>query len=344
MALSDRQHRAILDLVGTVNSALGLEEFRSALLGGMRAMIPTDFVSYNEVIDGQPAASLAEPELPAWAYEAWARLGEANPLIANAIRTRDLRPYRWSDVVDLAELRSQPLFTELYEPLGIDHQIAFQLPAPPVLVIGVVLSRGRRDYDDVEIEMLDLARPHLIQAYRSAQLRDELIDLVSAARAGVEAGGVGVAVCTDDTVKFASSLAVQAVMAAGLGELVEGDRLPPALAERSRERVLRTNGEALLMRRIDTGGGETVLIFERSQPAFSREALHGLGLTEREADVLAEFAMGRDTTAAAQSLGIAPGTVHKHSQAIHAKLGVRTRAQAVATAWAAVGAATAITL
>ncbi len=47
------------------------------------------------------------------------------------------------------------------------------------------------------------------------------------------------------------------------------------------------------------------------------------------------LARGEDLGAVATELEVSPRTVAKHVQHIHAKLGVSSRAQAVATAWAA---------
>jgi DNA-binding CsgD family transcriptional regulator len=92
----------------------------------------------------------------------------------------------------------------------------------------------------------------------------------------------------------------------------------------------------LLVRRIRTDHG-TVLVIDRAGRALSLGALRLLGLTEREAAVLHGLARGRSTAALAAELSISPRTVAKHVQRINAKLGVRDRAQAIATAWAAAG-------
>jgi DNA-binding CsgD family transcriptional regulator len=68
---------------------------------------------------------------------------------------------------------------------------------------------------------------------------------------------------------------------------------------------------------------------------LSRAALLSLGLSEREADVLQELARGGTSAQVAEALGISERTVAKHSERIHRKLGVRSRAQAIATAAAA---------
>ncbi len=72
---------------------------------------------------------------------------------------------------------------------------------------------------------------------------------------------------------------------------------------------------------------------------LSADALQGLGLTAREAQVLVAIARGRSTAQTAEDLTISDRTVHKHLQRIHSKLGVSGRAQAIATAWAAAEAA-----
>ena len=56
-------------------------------------------------------------------------------------------------------------------------------------------------------------------------------------------------------------------------------------------------------------------------------------LTEREREVLSLLATGLDQDAVAERLVISPSTVATHIQRILAKLGVRSRAQAVAVAY-----------
>ena len=53
-----------------------------------------------------------------------------------------------------------------------------------------------------------------------------------------------------------------------------------------------------------------------------------MGLTEREAEVLALLARGMQTKQIARALGIAPKTAGNHVQNAYAKIGVSTRAAA----------------
>lgn len=54
------------------------------------------------------------------------------------------------------------------------------------------------------------------------------------------------------------------------------------------------------------------------------------GLTERESDVARLLAEGRRNWAIATELGISPHTARHHTQRVLAKLGVHSRAEAVA--------------
>ena len=314
---------------------------RASLLPALRDMVRAEYVSYNEVGPHCPMVALSDPLLPDWAHTAWARHSEQNPLLARHVRTRDSRPYQWADVAQVGDFRRTALFRELYEPLGIDHQIAFTLPSPAELTIAVALSRAGKPYSESEREMLDLARPHLIQAYRNAQVKDQLAALLDDVRRGVDAAGQGVAVlAADGTVSFASAKAAALVTRSGVGDLREGERPPRGLIPSERTAMVSLDGgDALLVRRVNgVEKGATVLLLEPARKALSTDVLRGLGLTPREAEVLAWLARGTDTPEVATELGVSARTVQKHAQAIHAKLGVRSRSQAVATAWAAAGA------
>jgi hypothetical protein len=102
--------------------------------------------------------------VPSPAFEGWERYAYQNPLVQRHARTRDGRAYRFSDVAQWSELEHLELFNKLYKPLGVRYQIAFTLPSPPQLTFGLALSRGGRDYSERDREVLNLTRPHLIQA------------------------------------------------------------------------------------------------------------------------------------------------------------------------------------
>ncbi len=326
--LTDGQHRAILDLVGEAHDARDLEELRAGLMAGLPRAVPADFVSYNEIHrDGMTALTIARPDVPEFAHEAWERLAGTNPLVQRFVLTRDGRPYRFSDVVDREELHRSAIYQELYGPLGIEHQMALVLPSPPSLTIAIALSRGPgRDFSDAEREMVGLIRPHLIQAYRNAQLRERSAEVIESLQAGLDRHGVAaVVLAPDDTVAFVTEPA-----RALLGRMEIGK---PAGAERTLAQ------DGMLVHRVRRPEGGAVLFVEQAQRVLTADALESLGLSPAEARVLAALARGLSTAEAARELDVSPRTVLKHGERIHRKLGVRDRAQAVATAWAATAAA-----
>ena len=170
--LSERDLRAVLDLVGEAHDAEDLDEFRAVLLPALNRLLPADLAAYNELVDGGvPVATISEPAAPPEQLEAWARYAAQNPLYQRYVQTRDGRAYSFGDVIARADLERLEFYREIFVPLGLLDQIAIVLPAPRFLTIGLAISRGGKEFGERERAMLDLARPHLVQAYRNAELR-----------------------------------------------------------------------------------------------------------------------------------------------------------------------------
>ncbi|HEX8123666.1 MAG TPA: helix-turn-helix transcriptional regulator [Solirubrobacteraceae bacterium] len=159
----------LFDLVGDVLGLLELAELRDGLLQALARAIRSDYVSINELGEnpGEIFAS-AWPVLPEHVIAAFVRHAHQNPLIQRYAATGDGRAYRFSDVTTLEELEATQLYREVYAPLGLRHQIAFTLPSAPGRIVGIALSRGDPDFDDADRDLLDRARPFLIQVYRNA--------------------------------------------------------------------------------------------------------------------------------------------------------------------------------
>jgi DNA-binding CsgD family transcriptional regulator len=344
-SLRESDVHAVLQLVGDVHDADDLDDFRAMLLASLPELVPTDYVSYNEVTLAEgPGVAIVAPELPDWAYAAWAKHGAQNPLIQRHLRTRDGRAYRMSDVVTRAELHRLDLYIELYQPFGLEFQIAFCLPAPMTHLIGLALSRGTTNFTERDRAVLNLARPHLIQAYRNVELRGRASKVVDAVRSGLDdAQQAMVLVESGRDVVFASEPARRLLRAATGAAVSDGGPLPPDLTTWMRNGtdvplVLAGRGRPLAVRHLPGAAGEPdVLLLEPGMRAIGASVLRGLGLTAREAEVLHLIVRGRSNHEIADDLSISPRTVHKHVEHVFAKLGVGSRIEAVATVWAAVG-------
>jgi DNA-binding CsgD family transcriptional regulator len=165
-ASSDAQ---LLELVGEVQGLLELSELREGLIVALARAVPSDWVSINEISpDPQRLYTVVRPELPARQHEMFARLAHENPLIARFNRTADTRPYRISDIVSVEEFHALALYREFYAEIGLEHQIAFVVKVSTDSYVGIAFSRRTRDFSDAERDLLDRARPFLIQIYRNA--------------------------------------------------------------------------------------------------------------------------------------------------------------------------------
>lgn len=159
----------LLDLIGDVCGLLDIDELRHGLLDALHRALPSTYVSLNDIGPGpRDVVALMAPDASPDVHDAWARNAQENPLLRYYLRTQDGRAMRFSDVCSTEELHALSLYREVYEPLGVEHQMAFTLPAGPRRVLAIAMTRADSDYSDAERDFADRARPFLIQAYLNA--------------------------------------------------------------------------------------------------------------------------------------------------------------------------------
>jgi DNA-binding CsgD family transcriptional regulator len=162
-------HERLLELIGETAGLLDVDDFRRGLLEALARAIPVDWASLNDVGPRpEEVFALSVPPVPVEMYARFAQHVHENPLVRAFADTTSARVRRLSDVAT-PEFSETALYRSVYSVLGLEHQIAFTLPAPRGYVLGVALSRRREDFTDAECAFLETARPHLIQAYRNAR-------------------------------------------------------------------------------------------------------------------------------------------------------------------------------
>jgi len=180
----------LVDLLEEVIGVTDLDEFHHGLLRGLQRAVPSDWVSLNDLGPGpEDVAVVLTPEPPPDLLEIFIHLREQNPLISYLERTRDGRAMRFSDVATEEELHATELYQRVYAPMRVHHQMAFSLPSAPDRIIGVALSREDPDFTDAERDLLNRARPLLIQAFRAAIEHDELRRTLARHTAAVDLTG-----------------------------------------------------------------------------------------------------------------------------------------------------------
>lgn len=350
--------RALLQLVTDSNAHRSLRGFREGILPGLRRLVPCEISSYNEV-EAERAFVLSDPVDALDVFDdpnaVLARNSAAHPLIQHYVRTRDGRAYKLSDLLTREQLHRTQTYEEIFSKLGLEHQIAITLPSQPSVVIGLALGRdGRRDFDERDRTLLNLARPALIQAYRNVAAYARLHATLRAISRGLTERGEGVVTFgREGAIEYVSPVARRLLETAFPSWSGRGGRLPAELADavaaaRALARAEGTIGSApvvvpdadrsLVARLVGARGPdepEALLLEARAEP-LGVEAVQALGLTRRQAEVLRLVALGRPTERVADALGISAATVRKHLEHVYERLGVSSRAAAVATAWAGV--------
>lgn len=340
----------LADLIGNAHAFENLEAFRGGIPSLLRRFVPADSASYNEM-DDNPMGSwwTVDPhiEVTPQQEKRFAELAGENPVLDHVRRTRDGRPYRISDFLSREQFQRLPVYRDFYGQIGAEYQVALSLPSRPPVVIGLALTRSEDDFSDREVALLGAARPHLIQAYRNAELAAAREATIAALEAGLE--NVGAAVIVVDVygrVDMATP-AGRRLLAGRLG--ATSDRLAADVVEELSARreagtpaseplVIEDEGRLISLRVLrGPEGGSEMLVIEPEASGLTVPALESLGLTRRQAEALRWIALGRRGPDAARQMGLSPRTVEKHLQATYAKLGVANSSEAAATAWAAVG-------
>jgi len=228
---------------------------------------------------------------------------DEQPIMRHYLRTGDGRPGAISDFYTEEQFRRTELYRQIYGPLGVDDQIAFQLPSL-TRVVAITLHRGWHDFPSRDRLLLNLLRPQLIQALGNARAYERLCRLLAATEQRIERTGEGLLLLDrGGRVEYASANA-----RAILGRWFDGWR-HPGLPSRLRARgqialerptalpwplILDRHGRQLAIRRLPTPDDDTValLIIERDVDGGRTAILSRLGLTPRQSEVLDLAARG----------------------------------------------------
>ena len=347
-AIRESDARRMLGFVGELASLEEPDDFRAGVLPGLRELVPCEIAAYNEIhFESNSLVALTDPVdvIPQGGVEAFIRLGQQNPLIQRYERTRDGRPYKWSDMITRRELHTSELYRLLYAPIGVEYQMAMVLPSPAEEIIGLTVNRGKRDFSERDRSVLNLVRAPLIQAYRLVERYAALARRLEAAERGLERRGIGVVLLDGQEPRGATFASADARQALGLPPGDDPPDLPERVADWLRERPPGDVGVPLGIRAADGGravvhfmparrdGDADALLIERAKELLSLDDLHAAGLTDRQAEVMRLVALGRGTSEIADELTVSERTVHKHLENVYDRLGATSRTQAVLTAW-----------
>lgn len=343
--LATRDLRAILDFTLDARAFARLESFRTGILAGINDLIPCDMVGYNEVDTAEGTLVVFyDRSIPE--YDEIARIFPSvmhqHPMVATA-DAGDGRTYKLSDFFTTREFHRLELYQDMYRLVGAEEQMAFSILGE--VIVGIALNRQSRSFTERDRTILELVRPHLAQAYGEVREREAAAALIEALEAGLEErAGAMIVLGAGGSVVHAGEPARE-LLSAYLGPPAGGGSPLPAelldwLASHDPDRhpqPLRVEGPrgflTVRLLALSASDGHRALLLEERRPRPPGiAALMAFGLTRRQAEVLRLMAMGKDNDEIARSLFVSPATVRKHVEHIYRRLGVSSRAAAVATA------------
>ncbi|MBI2902455.1 MAG: helix-turn-helix transcriptional regulator [Candidatus Methylomirabilis oxyfera] len=344
---------AFLEGVYAVHDLDGLVEY---VLRQLPKLVRSDLTAYNEINprqrrivwrEGPPLAGVF-PE----GREIFQQHMADHPLIAHYERSRDGSARKISDFLTQRQFHRLGLYTEFFRRFdGGDYQMVITLPTPQPLVVGISVNRDHRDFTERDRLVLNLLRPHLIQAYRNAEAMTELAALLATLGEGVDSLGRGlIVVSREGRVRFATRSARHWMTGYFEGRSWSGERLPEMLRVwlKQQEACLASTGDAprartpfvvarddrRLLIRLVSEPDRLLLLLEEELTTVVPRLLEPHGFTRRESEVLAWVAEGKTNAEIGQILSMRRRTVSKHLERVFQKLGVETRTAAALQALA----------
>lgn len=340
MDLSAADVELLLATVAEIHEPGTLADLRGRALRAVTALVAADSTTWNE-IDLATGARVVQswPDIPTdHLLDAFNAHLHEHPVIRHHGRTGDGRPWAVSDFVGQADFRASLLYREVFAPLGVEDQMSFVLPDPDIL-LGIACNGGWAAFGERDRTLLNLTRPHLVQARRDAiaydrtrwylETVDDLLErdgeglLLVDARHRVEYVTPNAAVIVRHWFGVTDLHALPAPLAAWL---VPGDGASPGdepfLVDDDRQR--------LRARRLPGPDRTTTAILLRESGLHPRDRarLQALGLTPRQAEILHLVAEGLSNAAIALRLHLSQRTVEQHVHAALNKLGATNRTQA----------------
>jgi DNA-binding CsgD family transcriptional regulator len=347
--LERRDFERLLEFLRRTYAISDFDSFRKHVVFGLQSLVPSEINAYNEidlrtqhndvVYDRPEAMKLPDGN------QIFERHIPEHPLIAYSQSKPGHGAVKISDLLSTTEFHRLGLYNEFFRLIGIEDQMVVSLPSPRPVVVGIALNRARRNFSERDRLLLNLASPHLLQAYRNVEAFSRLKRESSLAQRLLSESRAAVIWLKNGARAQHVTLHARALMAKYFpGRLLPRDTLPELLQRwielelarfkdssdvppARRPLVIGHDGDALVVR-LFSDHGQAGLLVEESLATI--KDIEGSGLTRRESEVLAWVSRGKTNREISILLSISPRTVQKHLEHIFQKLGVETRTAAAA--------------
>lgn len=358
--LEQRDTEALLSHLREIYVASDPQGFVSRVLSTLPELLPSDTVSYNTFDLQSPKNSTVVTNPPVSDHASVHRVFNEHihehPLINHYQQTGEGQAIKFSDFLTKSQWRRRALYNEFYKEIrGIEHQMQIIIPtSADNAAVAVVLGRSGKDFSERDRSLLDLLRPHLVQAHQNATALAEAQQETNHLRQAVEGSKRGmIALSSKDRMQWCNEQARRWVKE--YFEPARGaDRLPESLARWVEHQksllsrlgsvappreplIVKQPGKQLLVRLVadvadDPEQEPSLLVLEERHAPLSVDSLQALGFTAREAEVFIHIAHGKTNKEIAATLHVSPRTVKTHLDNVYRKFGVTSRTEALSHA------------
>jgi len=341
-----KSHRKVFEFLRELYALRSCDDLTTHIVSAIPTLIPTDICSYNEMNSRRRYAVYKMwPPDRSMIPDAPAILGEyshQHPLVTYVERTKDFTTRKITDFVTQRQFRRTDLFNELYHPLRIPYNMGASLALKRHCLVAIGLNRGGRDFAPDELALLEILRPHVVQAFGNAETVTKMREELSSRTQAMEDMDRAVLSLTPQgRIQWATPRASRLLTDYGLQGKRQSDWLPATLREWVNQQlaplgspselpaplnplVIARNGRTLTMRVVQNGG-QRLLFLDETYTEFPMAALASLGLSGRETEILGWVAQGKTNPEIGVILGISPRTVQKHLEHVYGRLGVENR-------------------
>ncbi len=343
--------KQVLEFLHDLYAFRSWDELTTHVLNSLPTLIPTDICSYNDMSSRRRYAAYRgwpdnHPTIPQ-AAEILGRYAHQHPILTHMEQTKDPTSHKITDFMAQRQFRTTALYNEFYRPLQLPYNMAATIALTKDSTIAIGFNRIKRDFTEDNMAVLDVLRPHLVQAYGNAERVTGLQEQLSTFhRAIEELDHAVVAFTSRGRIQWATPRAYQLLTEYWLDRRRRSEWLPAPLRgwvadclsnlDRSGHisaplaPLVLIRPDRTLTIRLVLDGSKRLLLLDEHRTRLSPAMLKPLGLSPRETEILIWVVQGKTNPEIGTILGISPRTVHKHVGRIYTRLGVENRHAAMA--------------
>lgn len=341
----------ILEFVHGLYAHRDTDTFTTHLVSALSRLVPADVYSYNELNPAQHRAVYKyAPEdftVVPNGMEILSRHIDQHPHVQYVAATGDGSPHTIGDFVPLRQFKKTDLYQEFYAPMRIPYNLSMDVrdrdESGATVTLG--MHRGGRDFAEEDRSILILIRPHIQQALANAQLTARLeAERSTLQRVMADTSMSVLTLTSQNTILWGMPRAL------ALLEQFQGwnphrpNQLPPVILNWVQKLEREFNfapevptpfspfeldcGPHHVRMRLLWKETHRIIVLEEASTTLMTDQLTSLGLSKREAEVLAWVGQGKTNDEIGQILGCSRRTVQKHLEHIYTKFGVENRTAA----------------